>query len=113
MIENQDVIKSFSYPILILMSALLVCSFLYMLLCRRDISKKIQLFERHYEQISNRYEKLLCKNELQKVFEDCNPNKDDSDASILHGRMKWITLIWGLVIFVFSIAVIGLFFIVE
>lgn len=113
MIENQDVIKSFSYPILILMSAILVCSFLYMLLCRRDISKKIQLFERHYEQISNRYEKLLCKNELQKVFEDCNPNKDNSDASILHGRMKWITLIWGLVILVFSIAVIGLFFIVE
>lgn len=113
MIAKQDVIKGFSIPILILMSVLLVGSFLYMLLCRSEILKKIKLFERHYKQISDRYDKLLCKNELQKVFEDCNPNMDESHTSILQSRMRWITWIWGLIVFVFGIAVIVLFFIAE
>lgn len=112
-IAKQDVITGFSLPILYLMLALLIVSALYMYLCRSDTSKKIKLFERHYKQISNRYEKLLCKNELQKVFEDCNPNMNDSHASILQARMKCITWIWGSVLVVFGIAVVGLFFIVE
>ena len=113
MIAKQDVIKGFSIPILILMSVLLVGSFLYMLLCRSEILKKIKLFERHYKQISDRYDKLLCKNELQKVFEDCNPNIDESHSSILQSRMRWITWIWGLIVLVFGIAVLVLFFIAE
>lgn len=113
MIAKQDVIKGFSIPILILMSVLLVGSFLFMLLCRSEILKKIKLFERHYKQISDRYDKLLCKNELQKVFEDCNPNIDESHSSILQSRMRWITWIWGLIVFVFGIAVVVLFFIAE
>lgn len=112
-IAKQDVITGFSLPILYLMLALLIVSALYMYLCRSDTSKKIKLFERHYKQISNRYEKLLCKNELQKVFEDCDPNMNDSHASILQARMKCITWIWGIVLIVFGIAVVGLFFIVE
>jgi hypothetical protein len=92
---------------------LLVGSFLFMLLCRSEILKKIKLFERHYKQISDRYDKLLCKNELQKVFEDCNPNIDESHSSILQSRMRWITWIWGLIVFVFGIAVVVLFFIAE
>lgn len=112
-IAKQDVITGFSFPILYLMLALLLVSALYMYLCRSDTSKKIKLFERHYKQISNRYEKLLCKNELQKVFEDCDPNMNDSHASILQARMKCITWIWGSVLVVFGIAVVGLFFIVE
>ena len=112
-IAKQDVITGFSFPILYLMLALLIVSALYMYLCRSDTSKKIKLFERHYKQISNRYEKLLCKNELQKVFEDCDPNMNDSHASILQARMKCITWIWGSVLIVFGIAVVGLFFIVE
>lgn len=113
MIAKQDVIKGFSIPILILMSVLLVGSFLYMLLCRNEILKKIKLFERHYTQISDRYDKLLCKNELQKVFEDCNPNIDESHASILQSRMRWITWIWTLIVSIFGFAVIVLFFIAE
>lgn len=112
-IAKQDVITGFSFPILYLMLALLLVSALYMYLCRSDTSMKIKLFERHYKQISNRYEKLLCKNELQKVFEDCDPNMNDSHASILQARMKCITWIWGSVLIVFGIAVVGLFFIVE
>lgn len=112
-IAKQDVITGFSFPILYLMLALLLVSALYMYLCRSDTSMKIKLFERHYKQISNRYEKLLCKNELQKVFEDCDPNMNDSHASILRARMKCITWIWGSVLIVFGIAVVGLFFIVE
>lgn len=112
-IAKQDVITGFSFPILYLMLALLIVSALYMYLCRSDTSKKIKLFERHYKQISNRYEKLLCKNELQKVFEDCDPNMNDGHASILQARMKCITWIWGSVLIVFGIAVVGLFFIVE
>ena len=112
-IAKQDIITGFSFPILYLMLALLIVSALYMYLCRSDTSKKIKLFERHYKQISNRYEKLLCKNELQKVFEDCDPNMNDSHASILQARMKCITWVWGFVLIVFGIAVVGLFFIVE
>lgn len=111
MIGKQDVITGFSTPILVLMSALLIASLLYMWLCWYEISKKIKLFERHYSQISSRYEKLLCKNELENVFKDCNPDIDDSHASILRNRMKWITYIWGMIVGLFGIATIILFII--
>lgn len=113
MIAKQDVIKGFSFPILVLMSALVAASFLHMLLYRNIVSKKIKLFKRHYEQISKRYAKLLCKNELEKVFEDNNPDKDDSHASILQLRMKWITWVWSLIVLVFSLAITILFFTAE
>lgn len=113
MIAKQDIIKGFSFPILVLMSALVVASFLHMLLYRSIVSKKIKLFKRHYEQISMRYDKLLCKNELEKVFEDSNPDINDSHASILQSRMKWITCIWSLIVVAFSIAITILFFTAE
>lgn len=109
MIAKQDVIKGFSFPILVLMSALVVASFLHMLLYRNIVAKRIKLFKRHYEQISMRYDKLLCKNELEKVFEDNNPDIDGSHASILHSRMKWITAIWSLVVLSFGVAIVVLF----
>lgn len=111
LIAKQDVITGFSPPVLVLISALLVASLFYMCLCRYDISKKIKLFERHYSQISKRYEKLLCKNELENVFIDSNPNKDGSHASILRNRMKWTTWIWGIIVAIFGIATIILFII--
>lgn len=111
LIAKQDVITGFSPPVLVLISALLVASLFYMCLCRYDISKKIKLFERHYSQISKRYEKLLCKNELENVFKDSNPNKDGSHASILRNRMKWTTWIWGIIVAIFGIATIILFII--
>lgn len=111
LIAKQDVITGFSPPVLVLISALLIASLLYMCLCRYDISKKIKLFERHYSQISKRYEKLLCKNELENVFKDSNPNKDGSHASILRNRMKWTTWIWVIIVAIFGIAIIILFII--
>lgn len=113
MIAKQDIIKGFSFPILVLMSALVVASFLHMLLYRNIVSKKIKLFKRHYEQISMRYNKLLCKNELEKVFEDSNPDMSDSHASILQSRMKWITWIWSLIVVSFGIAITILFITAE
>ncbi len=113
MIAKQDIIKGFSFPILVLMSALVVASFLHMLLYRNIVSKKIKLFIRHYEQISMRYNKLLCKNELEKVFEDSNPDMSDSHASILQSRMKWITCIWSLIVLAFGIAITILFITAE
>ena len=111
MIGKQDVITGFSKPILVLISALLIASFIYMWLCLYEISKKIKLFKRHYSQISSRYEKLLCKNELENVFKDCNPDIADSHASILRNRMKWITYIWGIIVGIFGIATVILFII--
>lgn len=111
MIGKQDVITGFSKPILVLISAPLIASFIYMWLCLYEISKKIKLFKRHYSQISSRYEKLLCKNELENVFKDCNPDIADSHASILRNRMKWITYIWGIIVGIFGIATVILFII--
>lgn len=111
LISKQDVITGFSTPILVLISALLVASLVYMWLCRYEISKKIKLFERHYSQISKRYEKLLCKNELEDVFKDSNPDKDGSHASILRNRMKWTTWTWGIIVAILGIATIILFII--
>lgn len=111
LIAKQDVITGFSTPILVLMSALLIASLFYMWLCWYEISKKIKLFERHYSQISKRYEKLLCKNELENVFKESNPDIDGSHASILRNRMKWTTWIWGIIVVIFGIATIVLFII--
>lgn len=111
MISKQDVLEGFTKPILILMIGILLSSFCYLFLYRCDVKNKIKLFERHYTQLSQRYDKLLCRAELDAVFSDCNPNVDESHSSIMNKRVKIITWYWGIIISIFLIATIVLFFV--
>ena len=111
MISKQDVLEGFTMPILILMIGILLSSFCYLFLYRYDVIKKIKLFERHYKQLSQRYEKLLCRAELNSVFSDCNPDNDESHSSIMNKRVNIITWSWGVIIGIFLIATIVLLFI--
>lgn len=111
MISKQDVLDGFTKPILILMSGILLSSFLYLYLYRKDVLRKIELFERHYSQLSQRYEKLLCRAELDNIFSDCNPNNDENNDSIMKNKVTNITCIWVSIISVFLVTTIVLFFV--
>lgn len=111
MISKQDVLEGFTKPILILMIGILFSSFCYLFLYRYDVKNKIKLFERHYTQLSQRYDKLLCRAELDAVFSDCNPNIDETHSSIMDKRVDIITWTWGVIIGIFFLATIVLFFV--
>ena len=111
MVSNQNVLDGFTIPLLILMIVILLSSFCYLFLYRYDVIKKIELFERHYNQLSQRYDKLLCRAELDTVFSDCNPDNDEKHSSIMNKRVKIITWSWVIIITLFLIATIVLFFV--
>lgn len=102
--HQSDIMGGFSKPILAIIFGLLIASIVYLYLCRCEIKRKISLFEKHYGQLKNRYNALLCETELEKVFEDCDPDKNGSHRSELRSQMKQITWCWVLIMFVMFVA---------
>ena len=90
--------------ILAIIFGLLIASIVYLYLCRCEIKRKISLLEKHYGQLKNRYNALLCETELDNVFEDCNPNKNGSHSSVLKSQMNLITWCWVVIVFVMFVA---------
>lgn len=102
--HQGDIMGGFSKPILAIIFGLLIASIVYLYLCRCEIKRKINLFEKHYGQIKNRYNALLCKTELENVFKDCNPNQNGSHSSVLRSQMNQITWCWVFIVFVMFVA---------
>ena len=58
------------------------------------MDKKKKLFEKHYDQIKNRYKSLLSEDEILEMFEDSNPNKQGSHANYIEWQGKVYTRLW-------------------
>ena len=71
------------------------------------MDRKKKLFEKHYDQIKERYRILLSEEELREMFEDSDPNKLQSHANYIEWQKNVYTKIW-----IGSIAVLGLFVVV-
>ena len=92
--SSQIVALSF---IFILLSAIILCY------SRKAIDKKEELYTKHYVQLRHRYESLLSKEELEEMFEDCNPNKSGSHSNYIQWQKKVHTRIWIGLLLVFSV----------
>lgn len=106
-ISKGDFTGGFSTPVMILSVIYLCISSGLLYYSRIELDRKKNLFEKHYDQIKERYRILLSEEELREMFEDSDPNKLQSHANYIEWQKNVYTKIWfG------SIIALGLFVVV-
>lgn len=93
-ISKGDFTGGFTTPVMILSLIYLGISFGLLYYSRRELDRKKNLFEKHYDQIKERYRILLSDEELKEMFEDSDPNKFQSHANYIEWQKKVYTKIW-------------------
>lgn len=99
-VSKGDFIGGFTNEIVILSYSFLLISLGILIYSRWEFSKRISMFDKHYEQLRERYKELLSENELTKIFEDCNP-KNCGTRSFIRQQKKLYTILW-----IFSIGIL-------
>jgi hypothetical protein len=105
-VSSGNFIKGFTNEILILSFSFLFISIIYLLFSRWEFTKKERIFKKHYLQLKNRYKDLLSPQELESIFEDCDPLKDDSNSNFVEKQKKRYTILWSISIFILFLALL-------
>lgn len=106
-ISKGDFTGGFTTPVMFLSIIYLCISSGLLYYSRIELDRKKKLFEKHYDQIKERYRILLSEEELREMFEDSDPNKLQSHANYIEWQKNVYTKIW-----IGSIAALGLFVVV-
>lgn len=93
-ISKGDFTGGFTTPVVILSIIYLCISLGLLYYSRRELDRKKNLFEKHYDQIKERYKILLSDEELKEMFEDSDPNKLQSHANYIEWQKNVYTKIW-------------------
>lgn len=93
-ISKGDFTGGFTTPVMILSIIYLCISLGLLYYSRRELDRKKNLFEKHYDQIKERYKILLSDEELKEMFEDSDPNKLQSHANYIEWQKNVYTKIW-------------------
>ena len=103
-ISKGDFTGGFTTPVMILSMIYLCISLGLLYYSRIELGRKKNLFEKHYDQIKERYRILLSDEEMKEMFEDSDPNKLQSHANYIEWQKSVYTKLW-----IGSIIVLGLF----
>ncbi|MGN0739565.1 MAG: hypothetical protein ACI4LX_05280 [Treponema sp.] len=95
-ISNGNFIKGFNNDIILLIFAFLLISLGYLFYSRWELTQKTKLYEKHYNQIKQRYSNILSEIELQGIFDDCNPDSDGTHASFSNKQRQFYSVLWFL-----------------
>lgn len=109
-VSKGDFIGGFTNEIIILSYSFLLISIGILFYSRWEFSKRIALFDKHYEQLKERYKELLSEDEINKIFDQSNP-KNLNSKSFVDGQKKFYTILWFCSILVLSIAIAVIYFI--
>ncbi len=101
-VSKGDFIEGFTNEILILSYSFLIISVGLLLYSRWEFDKRVLMFNKHYNQLKNRYKDLLSEKELSEIFNDCNPTEVNS-KSFVEQQKKNYTILW-----ILSISILGL-----
>lgn len=99
--------EPFSNQIVVLSLLFLVLSAVVLVYSRKTLDKKEQLYTKHYGQLRERYDKLLSKEEADKIFEDGDPNKFGTHSNYIKWQKNRYTWIWALTLVAFFLFLIG------
>lgn len=108
-VSKGDFVGGFTNEIIGLSVVFLLVSIGLLLYSRWELSKKIDLYNKHYHQIEDRYKDVLSAIELERVFEECDPQKDNTNTSFVLKQKKVYTWLWSLsilLLFLFLVAVL-------
>lgn len=101
-VSKGDFIGGFTNEILILSYSFLLISVGLLLYSRWEFDKRVLMFNKHYNQLQNRYKDLLSEKELNDIFNDCNPTEVNSKSFVEEQKRNY-TFLW-----IFSILILGI-----
>jgi hypothetical protein len=102
-ISKGDFIGGFTDEIIILSYSLLFISLGILLYSRWELKQKAQMFDKHYEQLKDRYKELLTEKEITEIFDDCNPQKLSNNKSFIYKQRKLYSWLWFISILVLAV----------
>ncbi len=108
-VSKGDFIGGFTTEIIILSYSFLVISIGLLIYSRWEFSKRVEMFDKHYEQLKERYKELLSEDELKKIFNECNP-KNRKTQSFVYQQRRFYTILWVCSVLSLAIALIIIFF---
>lgn len=108
-VSKGDFIGGFTNEIIILSYSFLVISIGLFIYSRWEFSRRVKMFDKHYEQLKERYKELLSTDELNKIFDECNP-KNRKEKSFVHQQKKCYSVLWISSILVLGLAITIIFF---
>lgn len=111
-VSTGSFLSGFTNEIIYLSFAFIFISFGVLIYSRWELSKKISLYQKHYKQIKERYKDILSEVELETIFEECDPKKDETNNSFVEKQKKYYTILWVfsnllLIFFLFILLVIN------
>ncbi len=108
-ISNSNYIKGFNNNIILLIFGFLLISLIYLFYSRWELNQKTKLYEKHFNQIKQRYSHVLSEVELQGIFDDCNPDKDGTHASFIIQQRNFYSVLWFLSLFILFIITVEIY----
>ena len=108
-VSKGDFVGGFTNEIIGLSFVFLLVSIGLLLYSRWELTKKIDLYNKHYRQIKDRYKDVLSTIELEGIFEECDPQKDNTNTSFVLKQKKiysWLWFLSILLLLLFLIAVL-------
>lgn len=103
-VSKGDFIGGFTTEIVILSYSFLLISIGIMFYSKWELKKRVSIFDKHYSQLRERYKELLSEDELERIFEDCNPKQIDS-KSFIKDQEKLYTILWISSVIILTIAI--------
>ena len=95
-VSNGDFTHGFTNEIIGLSSLFLLISFGLLIYSRWELTQKLNLYNKHYNQIKERYKDVLSDIELENIFEECDPQKNDTNAHFVKKQKKYYSILWFL-----------------
>ena len=109
-VSKGDFIGGFTNEIILLSFAFLLISIGFLIYSRWELTRRISMFDKHYEQLKERYGELLSEKELDEIFEKCNP-KNRKEKSFVKLQKRYYSILWIASIVTLGIALTIIFFI--
>lgn len=93
-VSKGDFIGGFTNEIILLSMFFLLISVGILIYSRWELTQKINLYNKHYNQIKERYKEILSTIELDNIFEECDPQKDHTHHSFIVKQKKFYSILW-------------------
>ena len=110
-VSKGDFTGGFTNEIIGLSFVFLIISVGLLCYSRWELTKKVDLYDKQYYQLKNRYKDILSEVELEEIFEECDPKKDKSNTSFVNKQKKIYSYLWGGSILLLSIFLLVILFV--
>lgn len=110
-VSKGDFTHGFTNEIIGLSLCFLAISIGLLVYSRWELTQNLNLYNKHYNQIKERYKDVLSNIELENIFEECDPQRDDTNTHFVKKQKKYYSILWFLSIMILCKFLLIIYFI--